>query len=179
MKKITWLFFVILSLRLCVSAVGNPSDSLKVDSTLSAKPETNKFKMKKSPWLAVMQSAVLPGLGQFYNESYWKIPVILGLTAYLGYEIYDNNKKYLNYRDQYSGSQSQTDPQGDLSLKTLRNFYRDQRDEIIWYLTVVYVINLVDAYVDAHLFDFTVRKEKLLRLGFNPAKSRIELNINF
>ncbi len=153
-------------------------DSLKVDSTLSGKPDT-KFKMKKSPWLAVLQSAVVPGLGQLYNESYWKIPLILGLSAYLGYEFYDNNKKYLDYLDRYANSQSSENPSGDLALQSLRNFYRDQRDDFIWYFTIVYVVNLVDAYVDAHLFDFNVREDKPVRLGFNPAKHTIDLNIQF
>jgi hypothetical protein len=136
------------------------SDSLKKDSVISHKPSSNKFVMKKSPWGAVLRSALLPGLGQYYNRDYWKIPVILGLMGYLGYEVYNNHQKYSDYREQYANSQTAANPEGNANLKLLRNFYRDQRDEFIWYTAIVYFINLVDAYVGAHLFDFDVKQEK-------------------
>jgi uncharacterized protein DUF5683 len=154
-------------------------DSLKIDTLKSSKSEIKSFHMKKSPWLAVLQSAVLPGLGQLYNQSYWKIPVILGLTAYLGYEIYDNTKIYHDYRDQYANSQTPNNPYGDLNLQALRNLYHDQRDEFIWYFAIVYVVNLVDAYVDAHLFDFDVREDKPIRFGINPSNRSLNFHIKF
>lgn len=177
MRKISRIFFFTLALHLCSSVVSYSCDSLKIETTPGS--GIKKFKMKKSPWLAVLQSAVLPGLGQLYNESYWKIPVVLGLSAYLGYELYDNNKKYLDYRGQYANSQTINPPDGDLSLKNLRNFYQDQRDDFIWYFTIVYIVNLVDAYVDAHLFDFNVREDKSLRFGFNPAKHSLDFSFRF
>ena len=68
------------------------ADSIKVDSNMTVvkqkDPTIKKFKMKKSPTTAVLLSAVLPGAGQFYNESYWKIPIIGGLVGYFGYEYF-------------------------------------------------------------------------------------------
>lgn len=139
-------------------------DSLSPDSTLR-KPIEKKFRMRRSPWVAVGLSAVIPGAGQFYNQSYWKVPVILGLGGYFAYWFYDNNKKYHDYRDRYSATQTDTTPNGDLNLKTLREFYLDQRNDFIWYFTILYVVNLIDAYVDAHLFDFDVKEEKIERFG--------------
>lgn len=196
MRKIFQIFFFCISLWLCVfvsANAGSPAhnfnashvllfiDSLKIDTAKSTKSEIKPFRMRKSPWLAVLQSAVLPGLGQFYNESYWKIPIFLGLSAYLGYEIYNNTKTYHDYRDRYANSQLLYPPDGDLSLKTLRNFYHDQRDEFIWYFAIVYVVNLVDAYVDAHLFDFDVRESRALgiKVGVNPANHNLNLSIHF
>ncbi|HJY64591.1 MAG TPA: DUF5683 domain-containing protein [Ignavibacteria bacterium] len=131
--------------------------------------------MKKSPLLAVLLSAVLPGAGQFYNQSYWKIPIIAGLIGYFGYEYIINNNKFKDYRDQYDATITPTNQFGDENLKTLREFYRNQRDDFVWYFIIVYVVNLVDAYVDAHLFDFDVREEKLTRFG----NTELKLKVNF
>jgi hypothetical protein len=52
------------------------ADTIKGDSTKKQSSTTKKFRMKKSPTVAVLLSAVLPGAGQFYNQSYWKIPIL-------------------------------------------------------------------------------------------------------
>ena len=151
---------------------------VKIDTVRSVTETEQKFKMKKSPWLAVLFSTV-PGMGQLYNQSYWKVPIVVGLSAYLIFEIYDNNKTFRNYRDQYSATQSMENPLGDPSLLSLRNFYRDQRDDFIWYFTIVYVINLVDAYVDAQLFDFDVKEEKIIKTGTIDRQYKLNFHLNF
>ena len=110
--------------------------------------------MQKSPWGAVLRSAIIPGFGQFYNESYWKIPVIWGIGA------------WFVYGDLYRQTENQFYRQN-------RNFYRDQRDNFAIYIGLLYLLNLVDAYVDAHLFDFTV-DENLIGGG-----TRLNVRINF
>lgn len=134
------------------------------------------FRMKKSPWKAVLYSALLPGAGQFYNESYWKIPVIAGLGGYFIYGFVKNNNQYLDYKQQYINSQTPQNPSGNLQLQSLREFYRDQRDNFIIYSIILYVVNLIDAYVDAQLFDFNVsdkikfsslQNSKILNLGYS------------
>lgn len=136
-------------------------DSVFADTSKTLKKNVPiKFKMKKSPLTAVLLSAVLPGAGQFYNQSYWKIPIIGSLVGYFGYEYFRNNSKYLDYKQQYQNSQNEFNPNGDLNLKSLREFYRNQRNDFFWYFMIVYVVNLLDAYVDAHLFDFDVKEEK-------------------
>jgi hypothetical protein len=71
-------------------------------------------------------------------------------------EIVDYNKKYTSYRDQYSASQTPEDPSGDPYLLKLRDFYSSNRDTYAWYFVIFYVLNLVDAYVDASLSAFDV-----------------------
>lgn len=105
--------------------------------------------MTKSPWAAVLRSAVLPGFGQFYNESYWKIPVFAGAAAWFTYNVYYNQDKYKQFADSYNKNGGYTD-------QKKRDFYRNQRDEFYIYLGLTYLLNMVDAYVDAHLFDFNV-----------------------
>jgi hypothetical protein len=158
-------------------------DSLKADSNITVvkpkDPTVKKFRMRKSPTKAVLFSAVLPGAGQFYNESYWKIPIIGGLVGYFGYEYFRNNNLYKDYRDQYVTSQTELNPNGDLTLKTLREFYRDQRDDFVWYFLIVYVVNMVDAYVDAHLFDFDVSEDKFTKNGTHGKEYKLKFNIKF
>jgi TM2 domain-containing membrane protein YozV len=134
--------------------------------------------MKKSPLLATLLSAVVPGAGQIYNQSYWKAPIIMGLVGYFGYEYFRNNNLYTDYRDQYEQSQTPQNPDGDPNLRTLREFYRDQKNEFVWYFAIVYTLNLVDAYVDAHLFDFDVKEDKLTSGGYDKTY-RLKLNIKF
>ena len=107
------------------------------------------FVSSKSAWTAVLMSAVVPGAGQIYNESYWKAPVIWGLTGWLVYNWIDNNNNYKSNKDLYAQTE-------DEDYRRLRTFYRDKRDLFSIYLGLTYVLNLVDAYVDAQLFDFTI-----------------------
>jgi hypothetical protein len=146
--------------------VFSQSDSLY---QIKTKLDTTKFEMKKSAMGAVLRSAIIPGWGQFYNEAYWKIPVVWGSLAYLGYIVFDNNKLYKHYQDLYQASLL-NDEENKTFLR-LREFYRDQRDINIVFLGLAYLLNLLDAFVDAHLFDFTVEENRLnnsynLKLNF-------------
>jgi len=111
---------------------------------------------KKSSLKAVGLSAILPGAGQVYTEQYWKVPVILGLGGYWVYEWSRNNDRYHEFRDLYAASIVTTPPQGDGRYLSLREFYRDQRDSFTWYLGALYLLNVVDAFVGAELYDFDV-----------------------
>jgi len=118
----------------------------------SAVVETETFQMQKSPWGAVGRSAIIPGWGQFYNEDYWHIPVIWGFLGWFGYQWVLNNDNYKTYRDSFKETENPID-------KQKRDFYRDQRDNFAIYFVLTYLLNLVDAYVGAHLFDFSVEED--------------------
>jgi len=122
------------------------------EQTEENSPTDSVFVMHKSPWGAVLRSAVLPGFGQFYNESYWKIPVIWGAGALLISGWVYNNNLYNDNKDLYTNT-------GQTIYQYRRDFYRNQRDNFTIYLVVLYILNLVDAYVDAHLYDFTVEED--------------------
>jgi hypothetical protein len=127
-----------------------------VDSLQSAPAKKGEFHPTKSPWLAVGLSAVVPGAGQVYDESYWKVPIIAGFAGYWVYEWVKLNNNYKDYRDQYSASITPIFPNGNTQLARIRDFYHDERDKFAWYLGALYFLNLVDAYVGAHLYDFDV-----------------------
>jgi hypothetical protein len=135
------------------------SDSLRIfqsNPQSVIQPTTHK---KKSTTLAMALSAVVPASGQFYNETYWKIPIILGLGGYWGYEWVQMNNELRTYRSKYSESLIKYPPSGNYQYKNLRDFYRSERDKFAWYLGLLYVLNIVDAYVDASLFEFNVGED--------------------
>jgi len=152
---------------------------LFINIFLFAKAQNTDFENIKdekyhNPKKATIYSAVLPGLGQAYNKKYWKIPIIYGAMGTLTYMAVENNKKYKIYREAY---QFRTDDKtetvddfvglyNDENLKILREAYR--RDfEFMCVLTIVsYLVNIIDASVDAHLFEFDVSDD--LSLRFEP-----------
>jgi hypothetical protein len=132
---------------------------------LALPAETVSVRQTKSAGKAVLFSALVPGLGQIYTKSYWKLPIIWGLGGYYIYEWLKNNNHYRDYRDQYLNSINPSNPQGNLEVKDIRDFYRDQRDAFAWYLGVLYLANLVDAYVTASLYEFDVSDDLSLQIG--------------
>ncbi len=133
----------------------SPDSSQPTQDTVSGTAQQAGFHPTKSPWLAVGLSAALPGAGQIYDASYWKVPVIWTLGVYWIYEWRQLNDKYQDFRSRYSESLA-TSAGGNAEYLRNRNFYRDERDKFAWFLGGLYLLNLVDAYVGAHLYDFNV-----------------------
>ncbi len=129
---------------------------------------------RKSPGLAMLLSAVVPGAGQFYNQSYWKVPVVFGLGLYFASTWLDQNRRVQIYRQKYAADLAvplPTDVFASLVAQGQRNddlnereFYKDQRDTFAWYFVILYFVNVADAYVDASLFDFDVGGDLSLRV---------------
>jgi hypothetical protein len=121
---------------------------------------------RKSPGLAMLLSAVVPGAGQFYNQSYWKVPIVLGLGLYFASTWLDQNRRMQDYRQKYAASLLANPPDLYLSDQYLaeREFYKEQRDTFAWYFVILYAVNIADAYVDASLFDFDVGPDLSLRV---------------
>lgn len=109
-------------------------------------------------------SAVIPGLGQIYNESYWKVPVVWGFIGYFAHFWKINNDEYWMFARRHVAS-------GGYQVE--RDFYRDQRDLFAIYIGITYILNLLDAYVDAHLFDFNVDEDMITRTP------RLKMQFNF
>jgi len=114
--------------------------------------------------LATRKSLILPGWGQAYNRSYWKIPVAYGLMGFSGAQAYTYHKQYIRYRDAYrtrvDGDSLTVDEyaltQTNALLKSNRDAFRQGRDTFILLTLGAYLLQVVDAAVDAHLSSFTV-----------------------
>ncbi|HZV12374.1 MAG TPA: DUF5683 domain-containing protein, partial [Candidatus Kapabacteria bacterium] len=131
-------------------------DSLRLAS------DTSVFVMKKSPLLATLLSAALPGAGQFYNEDYIKIPFIWAAVGFFGYEVISNNNQFIKYQDMYFNSPDST-IRGTQQYFNLKEQYRDDRDSYFSFFVLAYALNILDAYVGAHLFDFNVGDSHIIQ----------------
>ena len=118
-------------------------------------------------------SAILPGAGQVYNKKWWKVPIIYGGFAGLGYAIIFNQGEYDLYRNAYlkrlDDNSSTVDEfdgvYSDANLIELQDYYRKNRDLSIIGGVLLYVMNIIDANVDAHLFNFDVSEDLSLNIA--------------
>ncbi|MGA7160373.1 MAG: DUF5683 domain-containing protein [Bacteroidota bacterium] len=110
----------------------------------------------KSTTVALLASLVVPGAGQIYNGSYWKPPILWGVGYYFISVYNQQNKLYQQSRRAYAASINSNQVDGDQNILRLRDFYHNQRDTFAWYLAIEYIVNLLDAYVDASLYNFEV-----------------------
>lgn len=123
------------------------------------------------PRNAALLSTVIPGAGQIYNRKYWKTPLIYGGFSGLGFMIYRNNNEYQDYRNIYRslidtiiGNEIES-PYSAEQLKVLKDGARRNRDFFIIIAVAWYAANIVDAIVDAHLYDFDVSDNLTLRVS--------------
>lgn len=134
------------------------------------------LKMQKghiSPTKAALYSGLLPGLGQAYNGDYWKIPIIYAGFTFLGYWYDLNSLQYKRYRTAYNAMTDNDDNtvsefDGRLSadgVKRYRDNFRRDRDYAILYFCVGYAINVIDAFVFAHLSMFDVSENLALQMA--------------
>ncbi len=149
---------------------------------------------KLNPTKAGLYSAVLPGLGQFYNKKYWKIPVVWGAVGVgAGIAIWNQNR-YLEYREYYIAKLNGTpnefvdsNPRLDkIALANAQDRSKRQRDYAIAITGLIYILNIVDAVVDAHLYegrkdpDLTFAPAVIYdEFGNNPPKTGLSLSFKF
>lgn len=148
----------------------------------------------QSPSKAALYSALLPGLGQAYNKKYWKIPLIYAGFGTMTYFIVTNGKEYNKFKDAYeyangdslSGKYNEyVDKYAVDELQAGRDYYRRNRDLTIIVTSFWYLLNVVDAAVDAYLFEYDVSDDLSMRIepSFNPrlyhARVPAELKLTF
>lgn len=136
------------------------------------------------PAKATFYSAVVPGLGQIYNKQYWKVPIVY---AALGTGIYfyaSNNRLYNDYRDAYkrrlAGYNDDQFPTLDkYRLIRAQKFYQKNRDLSLLITLGIYILNIVDANVSAHLLQFNVDENLSLRPNIyqNPVDYKQNLGL--
>lgn len=149
--------------------------------------EESSAEYNPDPTRAVWMAALFPGLGQVYNRRYWKIPIVIGAYLGLGYATSWNNgmlndytRAYRDIMDNDPGTNSYmnffppTIQESDLDktwltnvLQSRKNFYRRNRDLCIIGMVGVYLIAMVDAYVDASLSHFDISPD--LSMDVSPA----------
>ncbi len=143
------------------------------------------LKFNPNPMRAMWLSALCPGLGQIYNRRYWKLPIVIGAFVGLTYgtswnnrmlndyskayrDISDNDPNTRSYMDFYPPTVKESDL--DITwltstLKSRKDYYRRYRDICIIGIAAVYLLNVIDAYVDASMMHFDVNPDLSLRWG--------------
>lgn len=114
----------------------------------------------KSPWGAVLRSAVLPGWGQFYTEEYIKTGIALTINGFFLHQIYHYEMKWRDTKNQD---------------------YREKRNDYTWYFAISYLLTLVDAYINAYLYKFDEAMEisQNLNMGENHWSTEVNLSFHF
>lgn len=164
------------------------------DTVKTVAPITQTGEKVHSPKKASIYSALLPGLGQAYNKKYWKIPFIyIGFGA-IGYFIDWNNDNYQLTKRAYihlTDDDPETtdylklkgveyydleDPSDRTDLSTAlskrQEYYRRNRDLLFIGMIGFYGLNIIDASVDAHLFNFDVSDD--LTINWQPTMLNIQ-----
>jgi hypothetical protein len=143
-----------------IAAQENNSVSPAGDSL--SKVESTRKKNYSGPRKASIMSVILPGLGQAYNKKYWKIPIIYAGLGGFGYMFVTNNEQYNFYRknliaenDEDPNTLNTTRYSSD-QLQVQKVAYRKSRDFAALGIAIMYILNIVDANVDAHLKTFDV-----------------------
>ncbi len=145
------------------------------ESVFNPGPERQESVFNPDPVRAAMFSAVLPGMGQIYNRKYWKVPIVYagfaGLTWYtvFAHEQFVRYRTALDFRmdgnpetiDEFAGDFRYTQD----VLTRFRDYYRRQRDRTVIWTALFYAITIIDATVDAHLFEFDVSDDLGMQIG--------------
>lgn len=137
-----------------------------------------------APAKAAFYSAILPGLGQAYNKKYWKIPLVYGAIGTSIYFYSSNNKKYHEFRDEYKDRLAGiTNPKyaylDNTRLINAQQFYQRNRDLSVLISCAFYVLNIIDANVDAHLGQFNVNDNLTFTPDFRQNDFDYKPNIGF
>lgn len=178
MKPFTFILLFSLTFATYTVYSQNNVNNLQITADSLVRRQINPL----APARAAFYSAIIPGLGQAYNKKYWKIPIVYGAIGTGVYFYSTNNQEYQRYRNAYKDRlRGVADEfQGQFSDATLINAQRTfQRNRDLSLLITVglYVLNIVDANVDAHLKQFNVNDDLAFRPEIYPTDINQQQNI--
>lgn len=177
----TVLFTVFVLLLLAGSGYGQDQDSVIIESedTVLMRSYATRFNPRK----ALLFAAVVPGLGQVYNKKYWKLPLVYGGFAAVGWNIdrfhgaYTDFRKQLFFNLQHGLTRDNDEnPNTGFTTRQLRSAVdraRYRRDFWIIMMGGMYLLQIVDAHVDAHLKEFDLNPN--LQVSIEPLLEKDQL----
>lgn len=185
MHKICLLIVIFVSLSSSLFAQEVVVDTIPNSKKIIVKDDSSFTKKNSldplSPSKATFYSAILPGLGQIYNKKYWKVPLVYGLLAGGIYLYQRNNNLYHRYRDAFKSRRIGlrndefwgVDAEGNPlampilrtnSLEDAQTLFQRNRDLSLLVTIGLYVLNIIDANIDAHLKQFNVNENLSLEM---------------
>ena len=205
----------VLPFRLMAQEVINEEEWVNVtalshEDTISATTTETPIaeQWRPDPMRAVWMGTIIPGYGQIYNRAYWKLPIVYGAFMGCAYAISWNNRMYQDYKQAYRDILTDTDgtktsyldmlPDGytlemmggkenyTRVLKNGNDTYRRYRDLSIVATVLVYALSIIDAYVDAQLYDFDISTDLTMNISpqlyqddFNNRSAELHFAIKF
>ncbi len=185
-NRLLHFFFFLFSVLVCNAQ----QDTLAVETETVQVEQERDYEPYNAlaPSKAAFYSAILPGLGQAYNGSYWKIPIAY---AGLGTGIYfylENDKQYDKYRNAYKDRLAGRVDEFENRITTdglirAQEFYQKNKEISLLVTVGVYILNIIDANVEAHLRQFNVDEDLSVRPNMDfdalSGKTNYGLTLNF
>jgi hypothetical protein len=171
-------FFLTLLLLICLGAAGQDTLQIERDTLYIEGQDTlllKSYAKRYNPRKALLYAAVIPGLGQIYNKKYWKLPLVYG-GFYLLYNGIDHyNSIYRTYKvhlfenldDPLTAGPTGRNPTTNLTTNQLRRIVdrtRRDRDFMVILIGGMYILQMIDAHVDAHLKEFDLNPNLKARI---------------
>lgn len=175
MKKIVLACLIIGS---SLTAFAQDKDTLRSDldsDKVFLKSDTatiTSYASEYDPRKAILFAAILPGLGQIYNKKYWKLPLVYGGFIGFGYGVNFYQTGYKKYKGELfdileTGEPISVSGFDEASLRRIVDRYRRERDFFIILSAGMYLLQMVDAHVDAHLKEFDLNPN--LQVSVQPS----------
>ena len=181
-------------LELLEAPIDTMALAMKSDSVAKEEPLKIKTRFVPNPNKSVWLALVIPGGGQIYNRKYWKLPLVYGGFIGCAYALSWNNMMYKDYSQAYldimdddpntksyedflplNTSITGQEDHFKTLFKNRKDLYRRQRDLSIFCFIGVYVLSVIDAYVDAELSNFDITKDIGMKVEpaiFNDGSSK-------
>jgi hypothetical protein len=168
LKSVVFILSCILFFVASTSLFAQEKNQLTPQPTDTLKTKNSKINVL-APARAAFLSAILPGMGQAYNKSYWKIPIVYGAIGTGVYFYLRNDNLYNRYRDAYKtriggGIDEYRGQYSDATLINAQRTFERNRDISLIVTIGLYALNIVDANIEAHLQQFNVNE----KLSFQP-----------
>ncbi|MHA3789664.1 DUF5683 domain-containing protein [Flavobacterium hauense] len=189
MKKLSFIFISVF-LLLSFSAKAQDEQTLVIEKDSTKLPQNYPPPNPLAPAKAAFYSAIFPGGGQIYNKKYWKAPIVWGaMGTTIGIYAW-NNKKYHQYRDAYRDLLQGKTLTGELAgindpdrLIRAQKGHQKNRDLCALLTAGLYILQIVEANVNAHLMQFNVNENLSLRpqmiQGDTDYKYNMGLNLSY
>lgn len=178
MKKSFFLFLVLLMVGAAVKAQDDVTE-IREDSLIIQSKDTvllKTYSARYDPRKALLYAAIVPGLGQIYNKKYWKLPLVYGGFISIGYGINFYQEGYIKYKKElFYNIENGYDEDSDIrpsdvystgNYRKIVDQYKRERDFMIILMGGMYLLQMVDAHVDAHLKEFDLNPN--LQVSIEP-----------
>lgn len=183
-----YCFYILFFCALSGNYSGYSQEELNLRATDTIATTINPLAPSKAAFL----SAVLPGMGQIYNKSYWKAPLVWGAMGTGIYAFSWNKKKYDSYRTEYKkrlANDTDLNPKytrlSNNQLIDAQKYHQRNKDLSLLVTVGLYALNIIDANVDSHLKQFNVNGKLTVKpeLQYNDFTNKqnvgLSLNYNF